>query len=218
MEEVNMLKRCCQVFAISKEDTLLLSQFGIKATYLPYYPPSETLKSLFQIRKIRRQKQNKTKDGKKILLLGSVVNPPTKEGMKNRINFFNQQRDGNYEIIVAGFETDQLKSMSVSSGNIRFYGELTNEQLFNLLSEVDVLLIHQPATSGALTRIVETLIAGIPVLVNFTGARNYYGTDGVYIYNNDEQLVNYLSQDLPVPAIPDKPVLEFESFLIEIKY
>ena len=217
MEEIRVLKKCSQVFTISAEDSIFLSKYGINAKYLPYYPPDNICESLLRIRKIREQQIEITKSRKNILLLGSAVNPPTREGMTDRINFFNRQVHSGYDIIVAGYGTEQLKHLQSDNGNIRILGELTDEQLIETLIKADVLLVHQPATSGALTKVIESLIAGVPVLANIAGARNYYETDGVYVYYDDEQMINYLSKDLPVPLIPDKPVFEYETFLKAIK-
>lgn len=217
MEEIRVLKKCNQVFTISGEDSIFLSKYGINAKYLPYYPPDNICENLLRIRKIREQQIGITKNRKNILLLGSAINPPTKEGMTDRINFFNRQVHSIFDIIVAGYGTEQLKQLHSNNNNIRFYGELTNEQLIETLIETDMLLVHQPATSGALTRIIESLIAGIPVLANVAGARNYYETDGIYVYNEDEQMINYLSENLPMPLIPEKPVTEYESFLKAVK-
>lgn len=213
MDEINLFRKCDLVFAISREDTLLLNQFGVKASYLPYFPTDEVFESLIRIRKIREQKIERRNERKKILLLGSAVNPITRDGMINRIDFFNNWKQNICEIIIVGYETGQLKSLCKDNDSIVFYGEVTNEELNEILLEIDMLLVYQPVTSGALTRIVEMLIAGIPILVNFAGARDYFGTNGVYVYNDDEQLVNYLAEELPVPLTPCKPTRAYDSFV-----
>ena len=213
LEEIRVLKKCEHVFAISKEETLFLKQLGVDAKYLPYYPPEEIYLNLRRIRE-KREKRSHLKAGRKtILLLGSAVNPPTREGMINRIKLFNKPGNDFCDIIVAGFGTGGLGKLKSEQGNITFTGELTNDQLSDILNEIDALLIYQPATSGALTRIVEALIAGVPVLANFESARNYYGTDGVYVYNDDEQLFNYIKGSFQMPAIPVKPLSEYKDFL-----
>jgi glycosyltransferase involved in cell wall biosynthesis len=217
LEEIRILKKCHQVFTISKEETIFLNQCGINAKYLPYFPPKEIYENLLTVRKNREKLVKSSTKIKKILLLGSAVNPPTREGMINRINFFNQINNPLFEITVAGFGTEQLESMLMQKGSIRFLGELSYSQLIETLSEIDVLLVHQPAASGALTRIIESLIAGVPVLANIVSARNYFGTDGVYVYNSDEQMVNYLAKDFSMPLIPERPVIEIESFIMTLR-
>lgn len=214
MEEVAILKKCDKVFVISKEESLLLRQFGVNAQYFPYFPPVETFEYLIKIRKNRTENKKVNNERKKILMLGSAINAPTKEGMIDRINFFNENiYVKSYDLIIAGYGTKELELPGNYQHNIRLLGELTNHQLADVLTATDILLIHQPATAGALTRIIEMLIAGIPILSNFESGRNYYGTDGLYIYYNDTQLINYLETgNFPVPEIPDKPRFEIESF------
>ena len=69
-----------------------------------------------------------------------------------------------------------------------------------MLIEVDGIIIYQPPTTGALTRIPEMLLAGIPVYANFDAARNYFNVDGVIQYHSFEELLNVLS--MPAPSSP----------------
>jgi len=217
LEEIKILKECELVFAISKEETLLLKQCGINAEYLPYYPVKQVLERLINIRNIRLEKQVLKDEKKKILILGSAANPPTKLGMINRINYFKNNDHTLNEIIVAGYDTEQLKGLSDNKKNITFLGEVSNDVLFELLSEIDALLIHQPATSGALTRITEFLIAGVPVIANFDSARNFYGSEGLYVYNNDEQFTELLNTQFTFPPCPPYPLFEVRNFQQRLK-
>jgi glycosyltransferase involved in cell wall biosynthesis len=220
MEEVKLLKECDMVFAISREDTLLLKQMGVKVEYLPYYPTKDTFEYLLKIRELRRKRKNKEIKRKKILMLGSAINPPTKEGIIDRINFFREHSEICYDLIIAGYGTDQLKYYVNKDENIKLCGELTKNQLSDILIGTDVLLIHQPPTSGALTRIIESLIAGIPIIANFVSGRNYFGIDGLYIYYDDNQLISYLETvSFPCHKIPEKPMYEINLFQnIILKY
>jgi len=213
MEEIKMLRQCDSVFAISTEETIILKQFGVKANYLPYYPCSDTLRYLKEIRDKREKRVNIKSKNKRILMLGSAINAPTKEGMINRIDFFSTGGPVALDLLIAGFGTDILKSYISNDNRIELLGELTSDQLSDLLIDTDALLVHQSVTSGALTRITEMLIAGIPVLANFESGRNYYRTDGLYIYHNDIQLMEYLEiEKFPVPAIPERPSFEISFF------
>ena len=213
MEEVKLLKECDMVFAISREDTLLLKQMVVNVEYLPYYPTKVSFEYLLKIRAIREKRKDKDIKRKKVLMLGSAINPPTKEGMIDRINFFREHIEICCDLFVAGYGTDQLEYYLNKDKNIKLCGELTENQLSDILIGTDMLLIHQPATSGALTRIIESLIAGIPIIANFVSARNYYGIDGLYIYNDDKQLIKYLETiSFSVPKIPEKPMHEIKIF------
>jgi glycosyltransferase involved in cell wall biosynthesis len=213
MEEVGLLKECDIVFAISKEDTLLLKQMGVKVEYLPYYPTKTTLEYLVKIRVARGERTNKDVKRKKVLMLGSAINHPTKEGMVERVKFFREHIEICCDLFVAGYGTDKLECFLETDDNIKLLGELTENQLSEILMETDILLIHQPPTSGALTRIIETLIAGIPIVANFVASRNYFGTNGLYVYYDDKQLINYLETvNFPVPEIPEKPMHQITMF------
>ena len=209
--EIDILKQCDAVFAISREETLMLKLFGVNAFYLPYYPTKEVETYLLSIRKKR---QNKIENDKKqILILGSAINPPTRLGMEDRIRFFEKNNIENIELRIAGYHTEQLRSSITNIKHIALLGELTVEKLEQELLYADVLLIYQPATSGALTRIIEFLIAGIPVLVNEDSARSYFGMDGVWIYESNEKLIKLLKQDFFImPSIPLKPHFQFNQF------
>jgi hypothetical protein len=214
--EIHALKHCDAVFCISREETLLLKLFGVHAFYLPYYPTKEVEEYLLTIR--RKRELRAVGKVKQILLMGSAINPPTRLGMESRIAFFNQNNPTNAELRVMGYGTDVLKDFIDESKCIKLLGELSIDDLETELLNADALLIHQPATSGALTRIVEMLLAGIPVLVNEDSARSYFGADGVLIYDNDGQLLDYLSQsNFKVPTLPEKPKFQVEQFKEKIR-
>jgi hypothetical protein len=213
LEEIRFLKEFDLVFAISKEETLLLQQCGVNAKYLPYYPVEKVFEYLKTIRGLRFKMTSHNNGKRKLLMLGTVVNPPTLIGMKDRISFFEKHKLGNWDILVAGFGTNVLEKYLTGKERIQIVGELSDQVLSALLCEVDLVLIHQPPTSGSLTRIIELLISGIPVLVNFSSARDCYGINGIYVYYNDEQMLEYLSYDnYLIPDVPMKPEREYKIF------
>ncbi len=214
MEEVKMLSECEHVFTISREETLLLKNFGIRASYLPYFPVKETYDFLIDVRKKRESGSIPRGKPKLILMLGSYVNNPTKEGINNRIKYFGNIIQHDLKIIIAGYGTEKIQPDTGKNGksNIEIAGKLSDNQLSELLTKTDSILIHQGAASGALTRIQESLIAGVPVIANFSSSRNFFGTNGVYTYTTDEQMVEYLMADKPMPPIPEYPQREYKLF------
>lgn len=211
IEEIKIFKKCDKVFAISIEDTLLFRQFGVNAFYLPYYPESSRYDYLLNIRMARTNNIRNSTKRKKVLMLGSAINLPTRMGMIDRIQFIEENGLNFFDLSIAGYGTEQLKTTAKSS-NIKVIGELTEEDLSDTLINTDILIVHQPPTSGALTRIIEMLIAGVPVLSNFDGARSYYNVAGVYVYMDDDQLLKLLKSDLPIPPLPQKPEKEILFF------
>ncbi|MBO6025194.1 MAG: hypothetical protein J6P83_10130 [Bacteroidales bacterium] len=194
-EEVLNLRHCDAVYAISKEETWLLRLLGVNAFFLPYYPPKEVEANLLSIRK--RREVRKANVRKKILLLGSVTNPPTKKGMQVLVDFA-ANKSLAFDLRVAGYNTESLRI--VQHPGISFLGTVTAEELDQLLVETDAVLIFQPPTTGALTRIPEMLVAGIPVFVNFDAGRNYLGMSDVHLYDTCEDLFETLENYVPYQA------------------
>ena len=186
-EEIERLKLCDEVYAISKEETWLLQLFGVNAKYYPYYPPKEVEQELLEIKKKRIARSPNEK--KQYLILGSATNPPTRRGMQMLIDYFGQQKDVNFTIHVAGYNTETLR---VKRNTIVNHGTVNTETLDELLITTDGIIIYQPTTSGALTRIVENRIAGIPIYANFGAARDFYNLQDVHVYNEIEELNDIL--------------------------
>lgn len=182
-EEVERLKMCDEVWAISKEETWLLQLFGINAKYFPYYPPKSAETEFLNIKTARTTQK---KESKEFLILGSATNPPTRMGMQELINFFGSKSNLSYTIHIGGYKSETLKY--INNTNIVYHGTMSNDDLFDLLVRVDGIIINQPTTSGALTRIVENRIAGIPVYANFGAARDFYNLPDVYVYDTFEEL------------------------------
>lgn len=188
-EDIKRLKKCDAVFCISKEETWLLKIYGANAHYLPYYPPQAAESYLLGIRKKRQERAvNKLP---KFLVLGSANNTPTRLGMQEMLDYFCSYDKLRFELHVAGNKTECLKH--VEHPQITYHGTLSNEDLEKMLVEVDALIINQPATSGALTRIVEHLIAGIPVIASFGAARDYYQSADVQVYYSMDELMAMLN-------------------------
>ena len=128
---------------------------------------------------------------KSFLILGSATNPPTRMGMQCLIDFFASQQDLSYTIYVGGSKSETLDC--TPHPQIQYHGTLSVKKLQELLIEVDGIIINQPTTSGALTRIVENRIAGIPVYANFGDARDFYNLPDVHVYESFEELNNLLN-------------------------
>ena len=211
-EEISYLSKCNFVFCISQEETWLLKLFGINAFYLPYYPTDSTIDLLKEIRNKRITKQ-KTGVKRKILMFGSADNQPTKIGILDRIKVLQKFAFENIQFIIAGFNTHLLSTYIEPSDNIILFGTLEKEQLINLLTEVDALLIHQPPTTGALVKIPEMLFAGIPIIANSNSVRSFF-YNGIFLYDDDETFLNILlNQDLTIPPIPEKPTEQIDLFI-----
>lgn len=193
--EVFNLQHGDSVFAISKEETWLLRLLGVSAFFLPYFPPKEVEAQLLDIREKRKDRPTHLR--KKFLLLGSASNLPTRNGMQMMVDYAASHMIS-FDLSVVGYKTELLHIPQQPS--ITFYGAVTKEVLDEILEETDAVLIYQPPTTGALTRIPEMLVAGIPVFVNFDAGRNYMDLSDVILYDSFENLFDTLESFLPYQA------------------
>lgn len=199
-EDIKRLKMCDAVFCISKEETWLLRIFGANAHYLPYYPPKEAETYLLNIRKKR---EGRSCNGiLKFLVLGSAENPPTLQGMEEVLAYLGSHEKLPFEVHVAGYKTEELLNQ-VDHPQLVYHGTFSKEELERQLVETDALVINQSATSGALTRIIEHLIAGIPVVASFGAARDYFHSKDVHVFYSMDELMALLkgfqSQETEMP-------------------
>jgi glycosyltransferase involved in cell wall biosynthesis len=210
-EEVKYLSYYDHLFTISREEAWLLSNFGLPATCLPYYPVRQTERFLTSLR-YQRGRLGKTPGARKeVLLLGTFYNLPTAEGYIELIRQIGQT--GRVIIHVAGYGSEQLEKV-FNSEHIHIWGSVDNEKLAALIIQCDCAIVHQQPSSGALTRIIEMLIAGLPVLANIHAARSHFDyCGGLMIYESYSQLFELLQNDMPVPAMPDRP--SEEVFFVE---
>jgi len=183
-DEVSLYQLCDEVYCISKEETWLLQLFGVNAKYFPYYPPKVVETELIKIKNSREHRMSNK--SKMFLILGSATNPPTKLGMQALLQYFSQKNNLPYEVHLAGYQTEMFSTFI--SPSIILHGTMSKEDLDNLLMSVDGLIINQATTSGALTRIVENRIAGIPIYANFGAARDFYNLADVQVYSTFDEL------------------------------
>lgn len=202
LNEVALLRRCEVVFMISREETWLMRLYGVNAYYLPYYPAKECREWLLQIRAAREQMTQKSK--RTFLVIGSAINAPTASGMQQLADYAAESQQ-NVELRIGGYGTAQHIHIPNDYKNVVLLGELSQEQLTREMVECNAILINQPPTTGALTRIVEAEIAGVPVVANTDSMRDYFNIPGIYEYRTMDELKDVLSRDLQMPAIPLRP-------------
>lgn len=213
-EELQSLKQCDSIFTISREEQYLLKLFGLEAEFLPYYPPEAIVQFLLSIRKARTRE---TQDGS-ILLMGTAGNKPTFDGMLDRINFFhNRLNKSGLKLQVAGYLTENLLNHLPSNANIVLHGTVSNEKLGELMARCSFAWIHQNISTGSLTKIPELMMAGVPVLLNADAARNFHNMKGVRVYEHDDDCMEAMKTELPVPEVPPRPLVHEQILINEIK-
>jgi ubiquinone/menaquinone biosynthesis C-methylase UbiE len=184
--EIRLLKKCALVVTISREETFLLQNLNIPALYLPYDPTKSIRERLL---KVRERRTHSTKEG--FLALGTAGNKATLEGMTALIDYWGsaQNRLKNEKLLVGGYWTRKYLKVTPAE-NIVILGEIADTKLDDLLSTVKAMICFQEFGSGALTKIREMLLAGVPVLANAHAARSYheYNGAGVVEFTNIEDL------------------------------
>ncbi len=206
--EIKYLAKSDAIFCISREEQWLLRLRGIDADFLPYYPAKSILSNLLEIRKLRNHLQNQ-----KFLILGSATNKPTLVGMIEQIQWLNQlEKAINFEVDIAGHGTEQLKEYC-DRPNFTLHGTVDSQKLNHLLINAKAVLVHQKAGVGALTRIPEMVIAGIPVIANGNACRSAFSYPGVYCYDNQSELADLMSKPLDSPDILPRPIEAEKRFI-----
>jgi len=210
--ELTQLAKADLVVCISREEQWLLNAFGIEADFLPYFPTTEIESGLLAV---RRMKLDVTP--RRLLVLGSAGNPPSRQGLLQLIQRLLRLRGRfPHEIHVAGNETHVLRQQ-LDVGSIKFHGRVELNRLYELMAASDVAVVFQARGSGALTRIPELLLAGIPVICNPHAARSAQHYDGVEIYETDDELVSLLNRKAPTPCAPTRPVQAEERLIKRLR-
>jgi glycosyltransferase involved in cell wall biosynthesis len=205
-KEIGSLAGCDLVITISREETALLRSLDVNAVYFPYYPIREVLNRMLNV---RSQRLKTTK--KDILLLGTALNAETRTAMLQVINAWKRQNGGahDHRLLVAGYHTERLRDEAGTDHGIDMLGSLTDDELDRRLSSVKACLCYQSSGGGALTRICEMLIAGVPVLANAHAARSYYNVKGIVELPALDGLGDAITQIesvegcIPVPSRPE---------------
>jgi glycosyltransferase involved in cell wall biosynthesis len=205
--ELEFLRRCHAVFCISREEQWLLRVQGIEADHLPYYPPRQLEEFLRDVRRRRRPPA-----ARRFLLLGTALHLPTGRGLEDQLRALcSKPGPGGYRIDVAGRGTEGLKS-AVASPNVVIHGTVSQEHLGELLAETSAAIIHQRPSVGALTRIPELLLAGVPVIANVDASRSAWMLPGVMHFDSTEELEALMDGPLPVPPVPERPLRAEQRF------
>ncbi len=210
--EIEHLKKADAIFCISREEQWLLKLRGVKADFLPYYPPTNVVRSLIEVRNYRANNQHQNEN--RFLILGSAHNKPTILGMIEQLKWlYSIDRQDDFAIDIAGYDTEQIQSQFPYRSNFKFHGTVTSEKLQDLMLNTKAILLHQDTGVGALTRIPEMLIAGIPVIASSHACRSAWEYDGVYCYENELELAELMTKDFTVPEIPPSPVNAEKRFI-----
>jgi hypothetical protein len=198
--ELGLLAQCRAAVTISSEEAFLLCNLGMTAEFLPYYPPAAIEEQLLMVRMQRAES-----DKRDFILMGSAGNAPTREGMVQLLGAWRSMGGLSGERLhVVGYGTEMLRDAGGIAG-VEFRGAVTDQELAELLIRVRGGIVYQESGAGALTRIGEYLLAGVPVLANSHAARSYHNNTGIVefacLHELRSTLVIFLSTKSEVPLL-----------------
>lgn len=206
--EIDHLALADRVFAISREEQWLLRLRAIDAAYLPFFPDPLQRERWLALR------QRRSPPYDRFVALGSAVNPPTRAGMKDLLTWLRSAATGGAEPIhVIGYGTESLRELA--GGRIVIHGGVDDSVLEEHLLRARGVILHQQAAIGALIRVSEMLLAGIPVLASAIAARSTSHYGGISIYESFSELASLLGgESWAAPPIPSPPA-KFEREFVE---
>jgi hypothetical protein len=209
--EVRRLGRADAVFTIAREERWLLEASGVAARYLPFFPDPALERECLALRQRRREPEATHP----LLLVGSAFNAATAHGMRRQLEWL---RGSIRPVIVVGPQTDRIFG-EFASERVSVLGVVSRERLTEVMAAAGALLVHTQGGAGAVTRIPEALLAGVPVIANANALRDCHGTAGTYRYETREEFLRLAGQPLPVPPPPPRPVQDealFQSVLRQL--
>lgn len=202
-EELWYLGKADKVYTMSTEERWLLSFYISNTETFPYLPVGQSRAFLEQVRIQREQRgldsPATTKSPRRILVLGSATNTPTRMGLLDILCYLSKRTYADLEFHIAGFGTDTVKAVVPFNAAFYWHGEISHQELERILVESDLALVYQPPTSGALTRVVEFIFAGVPVICNENAVRLRKIADGIRLFNRFDELDRLFYAPLRVP-------------------
>lgn len=215
--EVNRLGLADAVFTISKEERWFLEARGIAPYYLPFFPDASLAVECNRIRdkRVALADANGHVAGP-LLLVGSAFNPATAKGMQEQLRWLATGPQPRGGIVVVGPKTDEVLAAQKAPG-VTILGGVSRARLVELLETSSALLIHTYGGAGAVTRIPETLLSGLPIIANPNAARDQYDTTGVYLYETPEEFSALVQRALPIPPELARPTQAETRFQTELR-
>jgi hypothetical protein len=166
------------------------------------------------LRRVRTKRQS-AEEKNIVLVLGSATHAPTSLGLialKPILHVIPKAFPGT-EVAVVGFGTEKHKQLLETEG-VSVRGAVPPQVLEDLMVRSKCAILSQVPTSGALTRIPDLLVAGVPIIANRHASRSYHNLDGVHTADSDDQIVDLLRRLGPHdPKMPDPPLSQEALFV-----
>lgn len=180
--EFRTLAQCQERLFISKVEAGLIGGLGLPSHYYAYVPAGTIRRNLDRI---REERANRNITSGLFLMLGSAAHSTTREAFSWFVG--NVRRHGlpnGVRVVVAGSETDELLPQGVSAPGLELKGWLAQEQLDQLLTRVDAVLVPQRVGFGAVTRLAELSCTGVPAIVSRHATYAIDMTPGIHVVDD----------------------------------
>ncbi len=170
------------VICISYEEAVFFRNVGLDAIFYPYHPSIESESRLIDLRNKRRESNKEY-----YLFVGNINNYVSREGLEILIDYWAGSDELNdRKMVIAGLGTEKL--LDKKSHNIEIKGPVSEDELNELIIKAKAAIIYQRRGAGALTKIADFLIAGVPVIANLHAARSWIGREGLTVFDEPAEL------------------------------
>jgi hypothetical protein len=152
--------KCEKIWALSRLECGFLKGVGLPSAYLPYYPVGDAELYLERIRL-----QRSPRHGTFLICGGSITQNAV--GLQH---FLQQLQPADVpsgaKIVIVGMRELPAQWISHLNDEVEFRGYLSDEDFCSLLSQSQAVLIPQNCGFGCMTRVADSLRAGVPVIAD----------------------------------------------------
>jgi hypothetical protein len=206
--EMALLSLADAAFSIAATDSWLHAQWSVKSQVLSYFPARARRDQLLALRRRRQVEPGQ----RRFLIAGTATNKPTLLGMLALAEALSKQAwpaGTSFEFVGRGTENLRGRFPGLP---MAVHGRLADEAFEDLLCRCAGAVVHQEGASGALTRVLELVTAGLPVLANRVGRREWESLPGAWGYDDWAALRELLLRPLPTPDAPEERAGEVQRF------
>lgn len=158
--ETRMFRLSAQIFTISDIDRYILRIQGNEVEVLPYFPSTIKFVELSEILAGRAIK-DRTSGIRRLVFLGTSKNPPTKRALTQLLaELADVETDFNLAVIGGG--TEIFRHKFSDDRRFTFHGEVDDQELKQHLVDAELAVVPMVPTTGALTRLTDLSLAGVP--------------------------------------------------------
>lgn len=191
--------RCAGVWAISSEDAWLFGQVSAHVHWLPYIPP-DYIQTRCAV--VRERRALSSRDH---VLIMNTRQATADEGVRRLMETLEEQ---SIRTVVCGRGTEHYLTWRRWK-NVTVIGTVNDEQLIDLWARSRCAVIYGRKGSGALTRIPELLLAGVPVVCNVAAARSAWLWQGIVLADGMRELPEACERAdvMQTSTVPPEPLI-----------